>query len=56
MIWNEIQNFIINIAFGSLLLTTFLYWVSFALSEFKFIQKIGRSGAILSNVLLFVFS
>ncbi len=55
MMWNEIQNSLINVAFGSLLLTTFLYWLSFAFSEFKIIQKIGRIGIILANTLLFIF-
>ena len=55
MVWNEIQNFLINISFGLLLFTTFLYWLSFAFSEFKIIQKIGRISAICSNGLLFIF-
>ena len=54
MDWNEIQNFSSNIAFGVLLFTMVIYWVNLSLfSDSSLLAKIGRTGTIIANVLLF---
>jgi cytochrome c-type biogenesis protein CcsB len=54
MDWNEIQNFSSNIVFGILLLAMVVYWVNlFLFRESNVLAKIGRSSAIVANLLLF---
>ena len=53
MDWNDIQNFLSNIVFGILLITMVFYWVSLILFKNPILNKIGKSGAIIANILLF---
>ena len=54
MDWNEIQNFSSNIVFGILLFVMVSYWVNLLVfSESNFLSKVGRSGTIIANIILF---
>jgi cytochrome c-type biogenesis protein CcsB len=54
MDWNNIQNFAANIVFGTLLLTTILYWASFIFRDIKLLETVAKTGVLGANVLLFV--
>ena len=54
MDWNNIQNFAANIVFGTLLLTTVLYWASFIFRDIKLLETVAKTGVLGANVLLFV--
>ena len=54
MDWNEIQNFLSNIVFGILLITTIIYWVNLALfRDSVLLNQTGRLSASIANLLLF---
>jgi cytochrome c-type biogenesis protein CcsB len=53
MDWNSTQNFTINIVFIILLITTILYWASFAFKDIKLLKSISKTGVITANLLLF---
>ena len=55
MDWNSIQNSSSNIVFGILLFVMIIYWISlFFVNGTNGLSKIGRLGAVLANVLLFL--
>lgn len=54
MNWNSIQNFLSNIVFGILLLTTIFYWVSlFFLKKKNRLSQIAKINSFFANFLLF---
>jgi cytochrome c-type biogenesis protein CcsB len=54
MEWDNIQNLLSNIVFGILLLTMIFYWVSLILFKKPFLSELGKFGAIIANILLFI--
>jgi hypothetical protein len=54
MDWNEIQNFLSNIVFAILLITTILYWVKLSFfNKTNLLIKIGKFSTIIATSLLF---
>ena len=53
MEWDSIQNFLSNIVFAILLITTIIYWFSLIVIKNPLIYNIGKIGSIIANVLLF---
>ena len=54
MDWNNIQNFSSNIVFGVLLFAMITYWINLSFfKEKSFLFKIGKTSAIIANILLF---
>ena len=54
MDWNNIQNFLSNIVFGTLLFTTIIYWIDLSfLNSINSLFKIGNYCSTLANILLF---
>jgi len=53
MDWNNIQNLAANIVFGTLLITTILYWISFIFKNIKPLKLASKIGIIGANLLLF---
>ena len=54
MEWDNLQNFLSNIVFAILLVTTIIYWFSLIVVKNSFIYNIGRFGSIIANGLLFL--
>jgi len=52
MDWDSIQNFLSNIVFAILLITTITHWVSLILVKNPFIYNAGKLGAFIANILL----
>jgi len=54
MDWNSVQNFLSNIVFGILLLTTIIYWVNLFFFDWgSKLSLVGRIGSIVANCILF---
>ena len=55
MDWNEIQNFLSNMVFIILLLTTIIYWFSLVVfSKDSTLLKIGKISSLFANILLVI--
>ena len=54
MEWDNLQNFLSNIVFAILLVTTIIYWFSLIVVKNSFIYNIGKFGSIIANGLLFL--
>jgi cytochrome c-type biogenesis protein CcsB len=49
------QNFLSNITFFTLILTTILYWINLILIENKYLLKFAKLGGLISTIILFFY-
>lgn len=53
MNWYLFENQLVNISFGSLLISLVTYWISLAFNKLKGLNKLGKSCVLLANSCLF---